>query len=107
MRFASTYRGHRRNVARKMGGGLQEWRLLGRHADAANEKAKLHERAVMASEANKAVSLALVEAGPLASFTVATDAFLKFYTAPERSPRSRAVNRIIKGLRADARRKSI
>lgn len=104
MRKASTYRGARRNAARAQGGGLQKWRMFGENADAANQKAKIGERQVMANQANKAVSLALVEAGPLAGFSVANATYLKFYRA---QPQSRVVHRIIKGLTANARRIAI
>jgi hypothetical protein len=96
MRSASTYRGARRNAARAQGGGLLKWRVWGSYAETANETAKLNERATMALEARKHVSIAQVNAGVLAGPAVAAFAFLDFYRALPK--RSRVVNRIINGL---------
>jgi hypothetical protein len=99
-RSADTYRGARRNTARSQG-KLNQWRLHP-HAHTANLEAKISERREMADAANKAVSLALAAAGPLASQSVANHAYLEFY---RNQPRSRVVSRIIRQLEAAIRAK--
>ena len=96
MRNADSYRGARRNNARREG-WLKKWRN-GMFAVAANDKAKLNERAVMANSAREEAARALVAAGVLAQPTVATAARLDFYSRVP-APRSRVVNRIIRDLR--------
>ncbi|WP_158711677.1 hypothetical protein [Streptomyces xylophagus] len=93
---ADSYRGARRNNARREG-WLKKWRN-GMFAVAANDKAKLNERAVMANSAREEAARALVAAGVLAQPTVATAAMLDFYSRVP-APRSRVVNRIIRDLR--------
>jgi hypothetical protein len=90
MRSAGTYRGARRNKMRatKL---LQNWRHQG-HDIAANQAAKINERASMANDARKSASIALVAAGSMAGPAVVNFAFLYFYSAQKRN---RVVNRII------------
>jgi hypothetical protein len=93
MRDASTYRGARRNAARKPG-GLRRWRDMG-YDESANAKADLGRRGAQAKAAREAVSKALVAAGALAGHSVVNHAFFAFYQAEKRT---RVVNRIISGL---------
>lgn len=105
MRSASTYRGARRNEARRDRGlprqdhGLRKWRE-GRHAETANIHADLRARMLQANSAREAVAKAMVLAGPLAGPGVATHAFLTFYRGEKRT---RVVNRIIRDLERSSR----
>lgn len=96
MRQASTYRGARRNHARKHR-ALGDWRASARHVTAANFVAKLYERSVMANAAreaaSKAISFARAAGIPVAG--VAHAAFVAFYAAQKRT---RVVGRILRDL---------
>lgn len=62
MRRSETYRGAKRNMARRAG-LLGDWRKTGTYVDAANAKAKLGERVEMANKAREAAAKAVVDAG--------------------------------------------
>jgi hypothetical protein len=93
VRAASTYRGARRNRMRDTF-LLQNWWHQG-HDIAANQAAKINERAAMANDARKAIAAAYAGAGVLAGPYTANFALLRFYVGQKRT---RVVNRIIKGL---------
>lgn len=101
MRTSASYRGARRNLARK-DHGLRAWRAGG-HAMAANEHAKINERAQMANEAREAASKALVEHGILGyrrREDVVLSAFVDFYS--KQKP-TRSVSRIMRELNRQKR----
>lgn len=97
MRDSSTYRGARRNYARRHG-ELGTWRASAMYVTAANYAAKLYARAVQANAAREAAAKAIVAnvtGAPLASVIQA--AYAAFYAAAKRT---RAVNRILRDLKA-------
>lgn len=112
MRTSLSYRGARRNAARadrkraraeKRPGELLVWRRTGKYALAANEHAKINERAAMANEAREVASKALVEHGILGyrrREDVVLAAFVDFYG--KQKP-TRNVSRIMRELNRQKR----
>ena len=95
MRDSSSYRGARRNLARRSG-FLGWWRTSATYVIAANHKARLYDRAVMTNGAREAAAKAAVanhNGAPLAGVIHA--AYVAFYASQKRT---RAVARILRDL---------
>lgn len=94
MRDSQTYRGAKRNMARRQK-LLGQWRERGAFAANANVAADLEKRAAQANSARKVASKALVEAKTGVPAVIMLNAFLAFYRA---EPRTRVASRIVRDL---------